>query len=85
MFFNRKKEIAIISMNELTQLVDSHSGLMVGMNARIGNIELEIEKLKTHIISLRGLMNRKLGNTEAEEETQSYQGVLGLEPVKKNK
>jgi hypothetical protein len=37
--------------------------------SNVKNFELEMERVKTHIISLRGLVNKKLGSTE-ETETE---------------
>jgi len=42
-------------------------GDFIVLQTRVSNLELEIEKMKTHINSLRGLVNRKLGQ-EAEKE-----------------
>lgn len=40
------------------------------------DVRLEVEKLKTHIISLRGLVNRRLGNSEDLPDSKEYKGVL---------
>lgn len=44
---------------------------IIDMKKRIMDSELEIEKMKSHIISLRGLMNRKLGETKSEDLKES--------------
>jgi len=38
---------------------------------RIAALEIELEKLRTHINSLRGLINRKLGKEAEKEDLKS--------------
>ena len=42
------------------------------------DVRLEVEKLKTHIISLRGLVNRRLGKEDPKEDQSKdiYSGML---------
>ena len=42
------------------------------------DVRLEIEKLKTHMISLRGLVNRRLGKEDLKEDQSKdiYSGML---------
>lgn len=42
------------------------------------DVRLEVEKLKTHIISLRGLVNRRLGKEDSKEDQSKdiYSGML---------
>jgi len=58
---------------------------------KINDYEMDMEKIKTHVLSLRGLMNRKLSGDKAEElkieenaEPQVLLGPSGL-PVAKRK
>jgi len=56
-------------------------GDFILIQTRVGNLELEIEKIKTHINSLRGLINRKLGQSEEiskEEKSINPDGLDGL-------
>ena len=50
--------------------------------SRISDLELEIEKFKSQLISLRGLVNRKLGS-ELPEETQTSKSVDGHDELRK--
>ena len=52
----------------------------IAMQSRVSNLELEIEKLKSQIISLRGLVNKKLSydNPEPTETSKSPDGLDGL-------
>jgi len=44
------------------------------------DFRVEIEQLKTQVISLRGLVNRKLGgSTEDTPKDKPYKGVFSLE------
>jgi hypothetical protein len=43
------------------------------------DVRLEIEQLKTQVISLRGLVNRKLGGSIEEPKDKTYKGVISLE------
>lgn len=49
-FFNRGADGSKVVMNLLTE-----------QHSKIQDIQIEIEKLKTHIHSLRGLINRRFG------------------------
>lgn len=40
------------------------------------DFRLEIEKIKTHIVSLRGLINRKLKYPGDDEEGKEYKDVI---------
>lgn len=40
-------------------------------NNKISNLELEIEKMKGHIMSLRGSINRRIMKDTPEEETET--------------
>ena len=53
-----------------------------GMASRIRNFELELEKFKTQIISLRGLVNRKLGE-DAGIEKETSKSIDGLDELRK--
>ena len=51
-------------------------GDFILIQTRVGNLELEIEKIKTHINSLRGLVNRKLGPENSSSERVKYNDGL---------
>ena len=52
--------------------------------SRISNLELEIEKLKTHINSLRGLINRRSKEIfEDKEPTETTISPDGLDQLRK--
>ena len=51
---------------------------------RISNLELEIEKLKTHINSLRGLINRKVFKELTPDEKEQFKSPDGLDELRKN-
>ena len=53
-----------------------------GMASRIRNFELEIEKFKTHINSLRGLVNRKISKDSDLPETKEFKSVDGLDSLR---
>lgn len=72
-FFEKKEKISIDKLNEIKTRLDN-------LSAKIDNHNLDLEKLKTHIASLRGLVNRRLGFTEpGENEKDLKEGVLALE------
>lgn len=48
---------------------------------QISNLNMELEKLKSQIISLRGLVNRKLGQ-EAPELTERIKSPDGLDELR---
>jgi len=55
-------------------------GDFILIQTRVSNLEMEIEKLKSQIISLRGLVNKKLSydNPEPTETIKSPDGLDGL-------
>lgn len=53
------------------------------MRARVGNLEIEIEKLKTHINSLRGLINRKVFKDTEPGKTEELKSIDGLDLLRK--
>lgn len=58
MFFSKKSDLETINLvNQISIL-----------KTRMDNLELTIETLKTHINSLRGLVNRKINDLKIEEE-----------------
>ena len=67
-FFNKKKKIIYEpeSIQEIEKILAK----------RLDNLELEIEKIKSHIISLRGFVNRRLsGQDPATETNKSRDGL----------
>ena len=58
-------------------------GDFILIQTRIGNLELEIEKIKTHINSLRGLINRKLGQSEEVSKEEKIINADGLDDLRK--
>jgi len=58
-------------------------GNFILIQTRVGNLELEIEKLKTHINSLRGLINRKLGQNDEITEKERIISPDGLDNLRK--
>ena len=55
-------------------------GDFILIQTRVSNLELEIEKLKSQILSLRGLVNKKLSydNPEPKETIKSPDGLDNL-------
>ena len=49
---------------------------------KIQELELEIEKFRTQLISLRGLVNRKLSKEAGEIETEKIKSVDGLDSLR---
>lgn len=68
---------------ELVKLVDDHTGIISGMNKRIGDLELELTKLRSHLVSLRGFVNRKFESEEPGEEFKSKESIDGLDSLRK--
>ena len=58
-------------------------GDFILIQTRVSNLELEIEKFKSQLISLRGLVNRKLGENAGIEETQTSKSIDGLDELRK--
>jgi len=56
-------------------------GDFILIQTRVANLELEIEKMKTHINSLRGLINRKLSQ-ELPEEKNNLKSPDGLDELR---
>ena len=56
-------------------------GDFILVQTRVSNLEMEMEKLKSQIISLRGLVNRKLGQ-EAPEPTETIKSPDGLDDLR---
>jgi hypothetical protein len=54
MFFSKKTDVDMVSL---------HNSISI-LKQRVDSIELTIEAMKTNQTSLRGLINRKLGNEE---------------------
>jgi len=57
------------------------------LQRRVSSLEIEVEKLKTHINSLRGMLNRRmkeyLGDIEPEETIKNPDGLDMLRKAKK--
>jgi len=51
---------------------------------RVGDLEIEIEKLKTHINSLRGLFNRKFAPGATTDTSKSEPSIDGLDQLREN-
>ena len=49
---------------------------------KILDLELEIEKFRTQLISLRGLVNRKLSKEAGEIETKEFKSIDGLDSLR---
>ena len=58
-------------------------GDFILIQTRVSNLELEIEKIKTHINSLRGLINRKLGQSEEIGKEERIISPDGLDNLRK--
>jgi len=56
-------------------------GDFILVQTRVSNLEMELEKLKSQIISLRGLVNRKLGQ-ESPEPTETIKSPDGLDGLR---
>jgi len=56
-------------------------GDFILIQTRVGNLEMELEKLKSQIISLRGLVNRKLGQ-ELPAEKEEFKSPDGLDDLR---
>ena len=53
-----------------------------GMTTRIKDLIIQISKLETHLISLRGLVNRKLSKEAGETETKEFKSTDGLDDLR---
>ena len=54
-------------------------GEFILIQTKVKDLEMEIEKFRTQLISLRGLVNRKLSKEAGEtEELKSVDGLDGL-------
>ena len=54
----------------------------IELQQRIANLEMEMQKMQTHITSLRGLVNRRLFK-ELPGETEDIKSVDGLDSLRK--
>ena len=57
-------------------------GDFIVIQTRVSNLELEIEKLKTQILSLRGLVNRKIGFDNPKPQTETNKSPDGLDNLR---
>lgn len=73
-----KKKVKQPDLKELTALVDDHTKILSGMNDRLNNFDLEIEKIKSHIISLRGFVNRRMAGEMPGETSKNTDGLDDL-------
>jgi len=56
----------------------------IELRTRVSNLELEIEKLKTHINSLRGLINRRSKEVfENQDQDEQFKSPDGLDNLRK--
>lgn len=58
----------------------------IELKKRVADLELELSKLKSHIVSLRGFVNRKLLDQFGEEpgeEFKSKESIDGLDSLRK--
>lgn len=53
------------------------------LESRIRNLELEAERTKTHINSVRGLINRRLSKGAEDYETENIKSPDGLDGLRK--
>jgi len=60
-------------------------GDFILIQTRVSNLEIEIEKMKTHINSLRGLINRKrsLALDQEDPVTETIKSPDGLDELRK--
>lgn len=70
MFFKKKKKVEVVDE------IDPNK-------KRFDELELEIEKIKSHIISLRGFVNRRMAGEIPSEET--FKNTDGLDGLRFNK
>jgi len=56
--------------NKYLKLTDAICRDVMESKTRIMNLEMDLEKLKSHIISLRGTINRSKGKSFEEEEEE---------------
>ena len=69
MFFSKKEDISLINMENKISV----------LKTRMDNLELTLDILKNQIMSLRGLVNRKLGSVpEDKEDAQSLNNPVIL-------
>lgn len=68
MFGNKKRDLL-------------QDGDFILIQSRVSNLELEIEKFKSQLISLRGLVNRKLGD-DAGIEKETSKSIDGLDSLR---
>ena len=57
-------------------------GDFIKIVSRVSDLELEIEKFKSQLISLRGLVNRKLGDFEKSEPEETIKNPDGLDSLR---
>ena len=56
--------------------------LLTDLKTKISNLELEIEKFRSQLISLRGLVNRKLGEDAGIEKKEKSLSPDGLDDLR---
>ena len=56
--------------------------MLTEQQTRISNLELEIEKFRSQLISLRGLVNRKLGEDAGIEKKEKSLSPDGLDDLR---
>jgi len=70
------------------KIILSEDRSFIELHTRVSNLELELEKLKTHINSLRGLINRRskeiFEDLDQDETSKSPDGLDNLRSAAKH-
>ena len=57
-------------------------GDFILLQSRVSNLEMDIEKFKTHINSLRGMINRKMAVDVVAPEKEKFKSPDGLDDLR---
>lgn len=58
-------------------------GDFILIQTKVKDLEMELEKFRTQLISLRGLVNRKLSKDSEIPETETIKSIDGLDSLRK--
>ncbi len=78
MFFKKEIKEEFVKTSEVNKKIED-------LTIKLNDFEIEIEKIKSHIISLRGFVNRRMSGQDLPEETiKNTDGLDGLRFNKKS-